>query len=182
MWRSLHAHATAVEVCLYDEEGNTETARIRLPACTDGVWHGFVPGPGAGQRYGLRAHGPWDPAAGHRFNPERLLIDPWARSLSGPLAALSLETGHRASAPDQPCGYDNADRMPKARVVDMAAELQAGAAIMPGPDTPMARTDPVRGPRQGPDAPCTPACRPRSAAPTRDWPARPCWRTTSALG
>jgi glycogen debranching enzyme GlgX len=133
-------HATAVELCLYDDEGKVETARIRLPACTGGVWHGFVPGPGAGQRYGLRAHGPWDPAAGHRFNPERLLIDPWARSLSGPLAELALEIGHRASAPDQPCGSDNAERMPKARVVDMASELHAGAAIMPGPDTPMART------------------------------------------
>ena len=133
-------HATAVELCLYDEDGDLETARIRLPACTGGVWHGFVPGPGAGQRYGLRAHGPWDPAGGHRFNPQRLLIDPWARSLSGPLARLALETGHRASAPDQPCGYDNAERMPKARVVDMAAELLAGQAIMPGPDTPMSRT------------------------------------------
>ena len=59
-------HATAVELCLYDDEGKVETARIRLPACTGGVWHGFVPGPGAGQRYGLRAHGPWDPPAGHR--------------------------------------------------------------------------------------------------------------------
>ena len=133
-------HATAVELCLYDDQGGIETARIRLPACTGGVWHGFVPGPGVGQRYGLRAHGPWDPAAGHRFNPERLLIDPWARSLSGPLAKLALEIGHRANAPDQPCGHDNAERMPKARVIDMVTELRAGAAIMPGPDTPTART------------------------------------------
>jgi glycogen operon protein len=138
---AVHArHASAVELCLYAEDGLTETARIRLPAFTDGVWHGFVPGVGAGQRYGLRAHGPWQPEAGHRFNPALLLIDPWARSLSGPLATLALETGHRADAIDQPDHQDNASRVPKARVVDLAAELRAGAAIAPGPNTPMAQT------------------------------------------
>ena len=133
-------HATAVELCLYDEAGVTETARIDLPACTHGVWHGFVPGPGPGQLYGLRAYGPWQPEAGHRFNPARLLIDPWARSLSGPVAHLAQETGHRPEAPDQPEPHDNADHIPKARVLDMAAELRAGAALAHGPDTPMART------------------------------------------
>ncbi len=133
-------HATAVELCLFDEEGLHETARIRLPAFTDGIWHGFVPGPGAGQRYGLRAHGPWLPEAGHRFNPQRLLIDPWARSLSGPLQQLANEIGYRASAPDQACAHDNTERMPRCRVVDLAEELRRGAAVMPGPDTPMART------------------------------------------
>ena len=116
-------HATAVELCLFDDSASVETARIRLPACSDGVWHGFVAGAGVGQRYGLRAHGPWQPEAGHRFNPERLLLDPWARSLCGPLAADDL-----------------AQQVPKARVIDFAAELQAGAAITPGPQTPMART------------------------------------------
>jgi glycogen operon protein len=133
-------HATAVDVCLYDEAGVKETARVRLPACTGGVWHGFIPGPAGGQRYGLRAHGPWDPASGHRFNPARLLIDPWARSLSGPLSALARETGHQGGAPDQRDTQDNAGRVPKARIVDLAAELRAGAAIAVGPQTPMART------------------------------------------
>ena len=116
-------HATGIELCLFDDTAEGETARIRLSACSDGVWHGFVAGPGVGQRYGLRAHGPWQPDAGHRFNAERLLLDPWARSLCGPLAA-----------------DDVAQQVPRARVIDFAAELQAGAAITAGPQTPMART------------------------------------------
>ena len=116
-------HATAIELCLFDDAAGLETARIPLPACSDGVWHGFVAGLGVGQRYGLRAHGPWQPDAGHRFNAERLLLDPWARSLCGPLAA-----------------DDVAQQVPRARVIDFAAELQAGAAITAGPQTPMART------------------------------------------
>jgi glycogen operon protein len=133
-------HASAVELCLFDFTGEVETARIRLPACSDGVWHGFVPGLGIGQRYGLRAHGPWEPQAGHRFNPARLLIDPWARSLSGPLEKLALQTGYRNDAPDLPDARDNARQMPKARVLDLAAELRAGAAITPGPRTARAKT------------------------------------------
>ena len=117
-------HATAVELCLFDDEGRQETARIRLAARTDNIWHGFVAGPGAGQRYGLRVHGPWQPEAGHRFNPLRLLIDPWTRSLSGPLARLANEIGYRASAPHQACAHDNAERVPRCRVVDIAEELR----------------------------------------------------------
>ncbi len=133
-------HASAVELCLFDATGETETARIRLPACSDGVWHGFVPGLGVGQHYGLRAHGAWAPQAGHRFNPARLLIDPWTRSLSGPLAALALQIGYRADAPEQPDPEDNARHIPKACVLDLGAELRAGAAITPGPQTALART------------------------------------------
>ena len=133
-------NASAVELCLFDATGESETARIRLPACSDGVWHGFVPGLGVGQRYGLRAHGAWAPQSGQRFNPARLLIDPWARSLCGPLTALALQSGYRADAPDQPDLEDNAHQMPKARVLDLAAELRAGAAITPGPQTALAKT------------------------------------------
>ncbi|NND58100.1 MAG: glycogen debranching protein GlgX [Xanthomonadales bacterium] len=74
--------AEAVELCLYDERRN-ETARHFLPAQSDGIWHGFVPGIGPGQRYGYRAHGPWAPEMGLRFNPAKLLIDPYARCLDG---------------------------------------------------------------------------------------------------
>jgi len=77
------AHATAVELCLLDAAGLHETARLRLPGRTDDVWHGFVPGLRAGQVYGLRAHGAWDPARGRRHNPARLLLDPYARALVG---------------------------------------------------------------------------------------------------
>ena len=133
-------NATTVELCLFEDDGNRETARIPLPSCTDGVWHGFLPGPGVGQRYGLRAHGPWQPQAGHRFNPARLLLDPWARSICGPLAALAREAGHRSDTPERLDSRDNADHMPKGRVLDLAAELRAGAAIAAAPNTALART------------------------------------------
>ena len=64
---------------------------LPLPECTDGVWHGFLPGLAVGQLYGLRAEGPWQPAAGHRFNAAKLLIDPYARELVGGTNDLSNE-------------------------------------------------------------------------------------------
>src|SRR4030095_10395034 len=72
---------TAIELCLFDAGGTSEVARVRLPERTGDVFHGLVPGIAAGTRYGLRAHGPWDPRAGHRFNPAKLLVDPYARAL-----------------------------------------------------------------------------------------------------
>src|SRR3990170_1754355 len=69
-------NADAVELCLFDENG-AET-RLALRERTAFVWHAFVPGVGPGQRYGYRVHGPYDPQAGHRFNPNKLLMDPYA--------------------------------------------------------------------------------------------------------
>ena len=71
--------ATRVEVCLLDRGGET---RLALPEHTLGVWHGEVPGVGVGQHYGVRAHGPYDPAAGSRFDPHRLLVDPYAKAIA----------------------------------------------------------------------------------------------------
>ena len=140
-------HAEAIELCLFEEHGAQETARIRLPAHSDGVWHGFVRGLQAGQLYGLRAHGPYQPAHGQRFNPAKLLLDPFARALKGSTQYLSLERDYLGqpaadatvlnAAPDP---HDNAPRVPKAQVVDLAAELQAGAAITPSPAVPLAHT------------------------------------------
>lgn len=139
--------AQRVELCLYDASGVNETARLDLVAFSDGVWHGFVAGLQAGQLYGLRAHGPYDPAQGLRFNPAHLLIDPFARALVGRTHDLSLERDY--GQPDtrdgpvlhaRPDLHDNAERIPKARVLDWAAEHQAGAALTPGPRVPMART------------------------------------------
>jgi glycogen operon protein len=79
------ACAERVELCLFDQQGN-ETDRLTLPEYTDEVWHGYLPGVGPGQLYGYRVHGPHDPAQGHRFNPNKLLIDPYARELAGDLA------------------------------------------------------------------------------------------------
>lgn len=76
------AVAERIEVCLFDAAG-LPTASHDLPACDDGVWHGFLPGCGNGQRYGYRVHGAFDPGRGLRCNPSKLLIDPYARRLDG---------------------------------------------------------------------------------------------------
>ena len=79
------AHATRVELCLYDSTGQHETARIELPEYRDEVWHGYVPGVMPGTIYGFRVHGPYKPEEGHRFNPNKLLLDPYARATIGEL-------------------------------------------------------------------------------------------------
>src|SRR5919107_5668576 len=77
-------HATGVELCLYDSgEPGRETARVRLPEYTNEVWHGYLPEVKPGQRYGFRVHGPWDPENGHRYNPAKLLLDPYGKSVAG---------------------------------------------------------------------------------------------------
>ncbi len=75
------AHATAIELCLFDGTGAREHKRVALPERTGDVFHGFVRGVAAGDRYGLRAHGPYDPRQGHRFNSAKLLVDPYVRAL-----------------------------------------------------------------------------------------------------
>ena len=70
------AHATAVDLCLFDPSGRRETERIRLPRRTDQIWHVYVQGLRPGQLYGYRVHGPYQPQSGHRFNPHKLLVDP----------------------------------------------------------------------------------------------------------
>ena len=77
------AHAQAMALCLLDDTGAAETARLMLPSHTDDVWHGYLPGAGPGLIYGLRAHGLWRPDRGHRFNPHKLLLDPYAREVVG---------------------------------------------------------------------------------------------------
>lgn len=77
------ANAERVDLCLFDDEGRVEIARLPLVREGGEVWSGFVPGLKPGALYGYRVHGPWDPAAGHRFNAHKLLVDPYARQLSG---------------------------------------------------------------------------------------------------
>jgi glycogen operon protein len=100
--------ATAVFLCIFD--GAREVARIRLPARTGDVHHGHVAGLPLGTRYGLRVEGPWAPSQGHRFNPAKLLVDPWARQLDAPFAlhATQFDTG---DARDE---ADSAPFVPKA--------------------------------------------------------------------
>ncbi len=100
------AHAEAIEFCLFDDAGVTEIARVALPARTGDVWHGFVPGIAAGARYGLRAHGPWSPHAGHRFNPAKLLVDPYALALDRRFAL------HPSMLPPDATSRDDVDSAP----------------------------------------------------------------------
>src|SRR6266851_3390839 len=76
-------HATRVELCLFDEVVGKETARVALPEQTRNVWHGYIQGVGPGQLYGYRVHGRYAPREGLRYNPNKLLIDPYARAISG---------------------------------------------------------------------------------------------------
>lgn len=83
------AHATGIDVCLFDDAGEREVARIRLPERSGDVWHGHIAGVATGARYGLRAYGPAAPEAGHRFNPHKLLLDPYALAIDRRLSLHS---------------------------------------------------------------------------------------------
>ncbi|WP_291296731.1 glycogen debranching protein GlgX [Elioraea sp.] len=111
-------HATRVVLCLFDADGRREAARLDLPECTDGVWHGYLAGAMPGLLYGFRVHGPYDPRAGHRFNPHKLLLDPYARALAGTLRHGDALYGHRLAAGGDHAQdrRDSAALMPKAVV------------------------------------------------------------------
>ncbi|MGI4856969.1 MAG: glycogen debranching protein GlgX, partial [Janthinobacterium lividum] len=79
------ANATKVELCLFDKDGMSELERIELPEYTDEVWHVYVHDLPPGTVYGYRVHGPYEPDAGHRFNPHKLLLDPYAKAHVGEL-------------------------------------------------------------------------------------------------
>jgi isoamylase len=117
------AHATKVEVCLFDPKGRREIGRIALPEYTHEVWHGYLPDIRPGQLYGYRVHGPYDPANGYRFNPHKLLIDPYARALHGDLIWHDACYGYRVGSARTDLVMDRRDSafvMPKCVVIDSA--------------------------------------------------------------
>ncbi len=100
------AVADRVELCLVGEDGG-ET-RVDLPETDGFVWHGYLPGVGPGQRYGFRVHGPYDPAAGHRCNPAKLLLDPYAKAVCGQIDGDEALFSYRfADGPDGPPNTDD---------------------------------------------------------------------------
>ncbi|WP_320534659.1 glycogen debranching protein GlgX [Robbsia andropogonis] len=110
------ANAVAIDLCIFDPSGRREIARMRLPECTDEVWHGYLPDAQPGMLYGLRAHGPWQPQHGHRFNPHKLLLDPYAKQLAGPLRWSDALFGYRLSSRRADLAFDRRDSaaaMPK---------------------------------------------------------------------
>jgi isoamylase len=111
-------HAEQIDLCLLHDDGGTE--RIPLPEVTHHVWHARVAGVGPGQRYGFRADGPWDPGRGLRFNPAKLLTDPYARALDGDLVLDPAVFGHRADDGSRPDLRDSAPHVPHSVVVDPA--------------------------------------------------------------
>ena len=108
--------AEGVELCLFDASGRHEQQRLPLSACTDGVWHGRLPGARAGLVYGYRVHGPWAPRQGLRFNPHKLLLDPHAREVVGRYGGEDVFLGHVPGQPELRDGRDNGAVALKARV------------------------------------------------------------------
>jgi isoamylase len=115
------ARAERIELCLFDPSGRREIGRLDLPECTDEVWHGYLPNARTGQIYGYRAYGPYQPQDGHRFNPYKLLLDPYARQLAGTLRWTDALFGYRLKSPRADLSFDRRDSapsMPKAVVTD----------------------------------------------------------------
>jgi glycogen operon protein len=103
------AHAERIELCLFDPSGKREVARLTLPECTDEVWHGYLPFAKPGLTYGYRAYGPYEPKAGHRFNHHKLLLDPYARELSGQIRWSDALFGYRVNSSRADLSFDTRD-------------------------------------------------------------------------
>ena len=121
-------HATAVELCLFDRpDAGIASARLPLRERTDLVWHGYIPELGPGQLYGYRVHGPYDPERGLRFNPAKLLLDPYAKAVAGDLRWRNEVFGYRLGDPAAdlaPDDRDSAGCVPKAVVIDPAFDWE----------------------------------------------------------
>jgi isoamylase len=116
------ANATKVELCIFDEQGQREIERVELPEFTDEIWHGFLPDARPGTIYGYRVHGPYEPTGGLRFNPNKLLLDPYAKAVVGSLDwdpalfGYKMETSNDLTFDDR----DSSPFMPRCRVIDPA--------------------------------------------------------------
>ncbi len=127
--------ADAVELCLFDESG-AET-RVPITESTYHIWHGYVPGIGPGQRYGFRVYGPWDPRHGARWNPHKLLLDPYARAIDGEYVLHDAVFGHVVGCDDTVMDTrDSAPYVPKSVVVHDEFDWRG----TPRPNTPWADT------------------------------------------
>jgi isoamylase len=130
------AHATKVEVCIFDDAGERELERIALPEYTDQIWHGYLTDIPPGTPYGYRVHGPYEPDAGHRFNPNKLLLDPYACAHIGQLTWDPAIFGYQVESGDDLTfdERDSAPFVPKCTVVDPAfnwTELHERNAVRP---------------------------------------------------
>jgi isoamylase len=133
-------NGTRVELCLFDSEHpSIETGRYDLPGHTQHVWHGYLPDVGPGQLYGYRVHGPYEPENGHRFNPNKLVIDPYARALAGQTSWDAPIQGFILDHPDADlsfCEEDSAWGVPKGVVLDQTFDWDGDQH----PETPLNET------------------------------------------
>src|SRR5918997_6308662 len=115
-------NAAGVELCLFDSpDAPQESARVQLAEHTDQVWHAYLPEVRPGQLYGYRVHGPYEPRHGHRFNPHKLLLDPYAKQIHGEVRWSDVLFGYRAGAGRADLSFDRRDSapaMPKSVVAD----------------------------------------------------------------
>ena len=117
------ANADQIDLCIFDETGRKELARLELPEWTDEVWHGYLPGATPGLVYGFRAHGRYEPENGHRFNPNKLLLDPYAKQITGDLRWTDALHSYRVASGRKDLSFDRRDSapaMPKAVVASTA--------------------------------------------------------------
>ncbi|MCF8168186.1 MAG: glycogen debranching enzyme GlgX, partial [Rhodoferax sp.] len=129
-------HARAMELCLYDDTGTQELGRLKLPAHTSDVWHGYLIGGRPGLVYGLRAYGQWDPIHGHRFNEHKLLLDPYAREVVGKFEWHPAHFAYDRAQPLRQNTLDNANHALKARVVHDTFDWgDDRPPMVPHPDT-----------------------------------------------
>jgi glycogen operon protein len=116
-------NAEKVELCIFDDKGRRELQRIEFKEHTDQVWHCYLPEARPGMLYGYRVHGPYKPEAGHRFNPHKLLLDPYAKAIVGGINWSDAHFGYRIGHEREDLSFDRRDSapgMPKCQVVDTA--------------------------------------------------------------
>ena len=132
-------HAEKVELCLFDARGRRETDRIEMREQTDRVWHCYLPGAKPGLLYAYRVFGPYQPQHGHRFNPNQLLLDPYARAIIGRLRWSDANFGYKIGAKQADLSFDwrdNALAVPKCQVIDPSFDWEGDRP----PDTPWNET------------------------------------------
>ncbi len=113
-------HATKVELCLFGSASDRqESHRIALPEQTDRVWHGYLPDVGPGQVYGYRVHGPYEPGAGHRFNPNKLLLDPYAKAIARDVSWDDALFGYCVGHAEEDLSFDERDSAPFAPLAEV---------------------------------------------------------------
>ncbi|MGE3158558.1 MAG: glycogen debranching protein GlgX [Xanthobacteraceae bacterium] len=106
------ANAERIDLCLFDPSGKRQVATYTLPECTDEVWHGYLPNAQLGLLYGYRAYGAYEPQRGYRFNPHKLLLDPYARRISGEIKWSDALFAHRVNSPRADLSFDRRDSAP----------------------------------------------------------------------